>query len=149
MTSNRRWQIINKCLCVCVCVQHSLVCTTLLCYELLLLFFGFFSGSHFTLPCQPFHIELGHEGSEFRSGCCALTQLRTLLLMRSEETSERLTPHNVLTWNTSQNDRVCKKNQKRPSISVCPLKSHLILVWTPFPHSLWWKWDARLVISGW
>ena len=57
--------------------------TFFFCHELL-----FFPGAIFTLPCQPFHTELGHEGSGFRSGCGALMQLRTLLLMQSEETSE-------------------------------------------------------------
>lgn len=113
VTPNRRWQIINGSVFVCVRRrQHWLVCMSLFCHELL---FFFFPGAIFTLPCQPFHTELGHEGSEFRSGCGALTQLRTLLVMQSEETSEWLNPQDILAWKWSRRWKLQNMHGK-----ICP-----------------------------
>lgn len=144
---NRRWQIINKCACVCVWGggrQHWLVCMSLFCHELL-----FFPGAIFTLPCQPFHTELGHEGSEFRSGCGAFMQLRTLLLMQSEETSEWLNPQDIPTWKRSQGWKLPNMHGKIYPSPFVLLGNHLILVQKPPPQPLLCKWDARMVISGW
>lgn len=92
----------------------------------------FSPGAIFTLPCQPFHTELGHEGSEFRSGCGALMQLRTHLLMQSEETSEWLNPQDVPTWKRSQGWKLQNMHGKICPSRVCPLKkNYLILVQTP------------------
>lgn len=95
VTPNRRWQIINRSAFVCVCVCGEDSTDWCACHFFAMNCCCFFPGAIFTLPCQPFHTELGHEGSEFRSGCGALMQLKTLLLMQSEETSKWLNPQDT------------------------------------------------------
>ena len=165
VTPNRRWQIINVCVCVCVCMS-VFVCRrgTDWCACQFIFYFFFYHellfifcpGAIFTLPCQPFHTELGHEGCEFRSGCGALTHAEDShinAVWRDIWISES-TGH----FSTLERSQWWRQQDIRGEICPSPFallkgekkrKIHLILVRTPSPQPLLWKWDARMVISGW